>query len=133
MKTLPEPGTLVDVIGSCNLFAGRVIDQVWVMLGDDTARMALVQFPIRDHPLAIPAERLEVSLEEPIPTKFFVIWMLGYFLAAFTMATFPFILVGPPDWWDYGPAWWPCALLTGLTLLCFCAVKQKTGKWMPRT
>lgn len=130
MNTLPEPGTLVDVIGSCNLFAGRVINQVWVMQGDDTTRMALVQFSIRDYPLAIPADRLEVSLEKLIPTRFFVIWILSYFLGVFALATSPFILVGPPNWWDYGPVWWPCALLSGLTVLCFYVVKQKTGKWI---
>lgn len=131
MKTLPEPGTIVDVTDSPTFRAGRVLDQVWVILGDDTARMALVQFPIRDHPLAIPADRLEVVPHEPMPTRFFVIWILGYFLGAFVLATLPFILVGPPDWWDYGPGWWPCALLTSLMLLCFYIVKQKTGKWMP--
>ena len=29
-----------------------------------------------------------------------------------------FILIGPPSWWAYGPAWWPCVTSGFLGLLC---------------
>jgi hypothetical protein len=42
--------------------------------------------------------------------------LLAYVSGAFAVGFLPFLLVGPPDWWDYGPYWWPFALFATLSV-----------------